>query len=553
MKHVAIIGAGPSGLVALKTLLETGRYTATLYESTEVIGGTFAHKTYDDGALVSSRLLTAFSDFRFKGKAAAKDHPTIPEYLEYLQQYADYFKLWEHISFNSPVSIVRRNASTGRYNITVNVIATSVAVQVQADAVCICSGLHNIPNLPTISSFEKFQGQSLHSSQYKERAMFEGKRVLVVGAGETGCDIAYRAAIAHAKSVLLSARSGFLSVPHEWYDGAPLDSFITNLFECSYQHRWLEYFKIKWRFTTPFIRLGFLLGSGSSSGWNQWALTKTTTVARGHHIINKSVRCMPYINRPLKRTSFLGRWLYSDGDNIDANAPDIDTTYATPTKVLGKKSKTIEMSNGDVHDFDLVVFCTGYKQYFPFLPNNNGGQDIDDPLPDVHNIVSQEDPYLSYIGFVRPNVGAIPPMSEIQIMWWIQHMEGQLQCKCSPTYHLMGDNKRTGSYAVDYGAYCSDLAREIGCLPSLTYWIWKSPKIFLGYSLGQSYATYFRLEGPFQCDEAQEIAEDELWEPVWKRPLVTNVLFVSIILFFGVLNGCCVVIETLGNILLMPF
>ena len=576
VRHVIIIGAGPSGLVALKTLLGTGNYTCSLIESSHEIGGTFATKTYDDGALVSSRLLTAFSDFRFQGKASTKDHPSIPEYLEYLKQYADHFQLWSHIRFGTRVDTVQRE-SNGGYVVTISPTTTTAARTttdlsdsiLRADAVCVCSGLHNVSRIPHIQSLHhKFTGSFLHSSEYKERAMFKGQRVLVVGAGETGCDIAYRAAIARADAVLLSARSGFLSVPHEWYKGAPLDSFITNLFECCYQHRYLERFKLKWRCTTPFIRLGFLFGSGTSSGWNQWALTKTTFVARGHHIINKSVKAMAYINRPLKKKSLLGRWIYSYLDEeTDPMAPDIDTTYATPVSCEG--GKNIKMSDGTVREFDTIVFCTGYKQKFPFLSGGGraGGaaaaaaaaaankdevssddddNDIDDPLPDLHNIVSRDTPDLSFIGFVRPNVGAIPPMSEIQVMWWIQHMEGKLlPLKYSPTYHLLGNNARTGSYAVDYGAYMSDLAREMGALPDLIHWFCTSPKVAMGYALGQSYPTYFRLSGPFQCTQARKIAETELWEPVWRRPFVTNVVFVSVCVVFGYLNMICVVLEIL--------
>ena len=63
--------------------------------------------------------------------------------------------------------------------------------------------------------------------------LFKGKRVLVVGSGETGLDLVLRAVQAPAASVTLVTRRRFLSVPTEWAPGVPLDSFITNLFECS--------------------------------------------------------------------------------------------------------------------------------------------------------------------------------------------------------------------------------------------------------------------------------------------------------------------------------
>jgi len=72
--------------------------------------------------------------------------------------------------------------------------------------------------------------------------VFEKKRVLVVGCGETGLDLTYRAVIAPAKEVSLLARRGFLSVPTEGAGkGVPLDTMIPNLFESSYVHPWLEW------------------------------------------------------------------------------------------------------------------------------------------------------------------------------------------------------------------------------------------------------------------------------------------------------------------------
>lgn len=62
--RVLVIGAGPSGLVALKTLRENG-YDAVCVEASGVVGGTFENKAnYDDAKLVSSKYITPFSDFR---------------------------------------------------------------------------------------------------------------------------------------------------------------------------------------------------------------------------------------------------------------------------------------------------------------------------------------------------------------------------------------------------------------------------------------------------------------------------------------------------------
>ena len=113
--------------------------------------------------------------------------------------------------------------------------ATGAPGTIECSAVCVCSGLHNIPRSPQIPGLEHFKGTVLHSSEYKDRKMLKGKRVAVVGCGETGLDLTYRAVIAPAKEVSLVIRRGFLSVPTEGAGkGVPLDSMITNLFESSY-------------------------------------------------------------------------------------------------------------------------------------------------------------------------------------------------------------------------------------------------------------------------------------------------------------------------------
>ena len=66
-------------------------------------------------------------------------------------------------------------------------------------------------------------------------------------------------------------------------------------------------------------------------------------------------------------------------------------------------------------NYDVIIFATGYKVDFPFLNNNN--------LPDVRNICFSDDKNVAYLGFVRPNVGAIPPMAELQVMWWLEYMK----------------------------------------------------------------------------------------------------------------------------------
>jgi dimethylaniline monooxygenase (N-oxide forming) len=357
--------------------------------------------------------------------------------------------------------------------------------------------------------------------------------------------------------VTLCTRSGFLSVPSQLAEGLPLDTFISNLFECSHVHPVAEHFKVKWRFATPFIRLGFLLGTGSSLGYNQWAGTKPSRlVQRGYLIINKSTAALPWINKRAKAGSWLGRTLYGALDETPMfkrlAGREIVTRQGRITKVQGR---SVWFSDGASGEFDVIVMATGYKVSFPFLKHLHRGalpasaeawQPSQDVLPEQHNICSRDEPTLGFIGFVRPNVGAIPPIAELQVQWLILRMEGCIAGpRRPPSYKLLAPNDRTGAYAVDHGAYMSDLARDMGANPSIRELLWRSPKALLAWALGQAYPTFYRLRGPFAWPGAFDIAENELLEPVKRRPLAANLLFCGIISLFAAVNAAALASEPL--------
>ena len=86
------------------------------------------------------------------------------------------------------------------------------------------------------------------------------RNIIVVGSGETGLDIAQQALEAGG-NVSVSTRSGWLSVPKQLPNGVPLDIYITNMFEASFEHRWVDRSRLKWIVATFFIRLFFFLGT----------------------------------------------------------------------------------------------------------------------------------------------------------------------------------------------------------------------------------------------------------------------------------------------------
>jgi len=254
--RVAVIGAGPSGLVTLKHLITAHEFLgvnlveAVLFEAEDAVGGTFAHRTYEDAEvcdsttftcykmaligiltnarvsqqLVSSKQLTTFSDFR--PRPDDPDFLSTGRYVEYLNDYCTHFKLWDHIKLGSAVvSVRRRNGPKGGHIISYRSkkstspvsssapAANEPLLEYDCDAIAICSGLHVTPNVPAIKGIENVPSV-LHSADFKTKAQLGvRKTVLILGSGETGTDLGYIAVNSPTKRVLLSHRDGFMCPP----------------------------------------------------------------------------------------------------------------------------------------------------------------------------------------------------------------------------------------------------------------------------------------------------------------------------------------------------
>jgi dimethylaniline monooxygenase (N-oxide forming) len=189
-KRVAVVGAGPCGLVALKEMLEQG-HNATLYERSEAIGGVFASATaYPNLHLTISNWAMAFSDFPDPTRLR---YPTAREYLRYLHEYVRHFNLKHHIQLRSRIRTAALD-DNGIWSLEIeqNLGVEVTLLRIQVDALIVASGSNQIPN-EVPATLKTFSGRLLHSSRYDEAFKSEvgekGRRVLVVGGGESGADI----------------------------------------------------------------------------------------------------------------------------------------------------------------------------------------------------------------------------------------------------------------------------------------------------------------------------------------------------------------------------
>lgn len=210
-KRVCIIGAGPSGLVMAKSLLEEG-HEPVIFEKQRALGGLWLlnrHKTagaYKKTRFQSSKFTSVFSDFYVDDITST--FYSVDDVITYLRRYADAFGLNQYIHYHSDVLSVRE--TQGRWTVVVRQGET--VTRDEFDGVALCQGSFWDPNMPDEEGLEGFQGEVLHSGEYFDNARFRGKRVLVVGGGVSGMDIAEEAAEV-ASAVYWSRRTNKLILP----------------------------------------------------------------------------------------------------------------------------------------------------------------------------------------------------------------------------------------------------------------------------------------------------------------------------------------------------
>ena len=209
-----VIGAGPAGLAAIRSFKDAGIPVEAAERNTDVGGqwlyGAPSSAVYASTHLISSKSTTAFADFPMP-----EEWPPYPSHVQiqqYFKDFASKFDLYPLIRFNDGVAKLERQGSGWR--------ATFDKGETRGyEGVVIANGHLSDPLMPSVPG--NFSGTVMHAKSYKSPDIFDGKRVLIAGMGNTGCDIVVDA-IHRAKEVLWSVRGGNYFVP-KFVAGNPAD------------------------------------------------------------------------------------------------------------------------------------------------------------------------------------------------------------------------------------------------------------------------------------------------------------------------------------------
>jgi cation diffusion facilitator CzcD-associated flavoprotein CzcO len=345
----AVIGAGPSGLAAARNLQRFG-IPWSGYELGDDVGGLWnidgpRSTVYESAHLISSRTTTQFTEFPMKETVA--DYPSHRDLLAYFRDFAAAFDLGSGFAFGTEVTRIERTADGWE------VTATGPdGPRTTAHAgVIIANGTLSEPVVPTFAG--SFDGEVLHTSAYKRAEVFAGKRVLIIGAGNSGCDIAVDA-VHHAASVDMSVRRGYHFVP-KYLFGRPADTLN--------QGRPLPP-RIKQAVDSRVLRM--FTGDPTRFGFPE----PDHKIYESHPIVNSLV---------LHHLGHGDIRVRRDVDRFDGDG--------------------VRFVDGERAAYDLVVLATGYRLHYPFV--DRALLNWDGMAPDLYLNVFTADPDLFVLGMIE--------------------------------------------------------------------------------------------------------------------------------------------------------
>lgn len=353
---VAIIGGGPTGIGVGRELIDGG-IDFDLYEAEAEFGGVWnsegaSGRTYDSLHLISPKFNTQVPDFPMPD-----DYPVYPNHKlmwRYILDYAEHFGLRQHARFNAPVTSLTREGDLWR-------LKTGAGHDELYSLVVVCTGLHREPLFPEPAPPGSFTGEVLHARDYKHLSQLQGKRVLVVGGGNSGCDFAVDAVHA-ASEVYHSTRRGYYFQP-KFINGKPTPQWMMELGA-----------KFKTRQETmAYIQQVFKLAGYDGT---DYGLPKPDYPLDGAH---------PVMNSLL---------LYHVGHGDITPKPDLESFAG----------KTVTFKDGSTAEIDLILYATGYRRDFPYLDRDQlewkGG------IPDLflHSTPRNHDNLL-FMGFINSAAG----------------------------------------------------------------------------------------------------------------------------------------------------
>ncbi len=378
--RVAVIGAGPSGIAAAKNCIAAG-LPVVVFEKNDEVGGNWVFNAatghssvYDNTHIISSKVWSEYEDFPMP--ADYPDYPNHRQLQAYFDSYARHFAVLDATRFKHQVDHITREAD-GAWRVEFHDAEGRPQVE-HFSHLMVCNGHHWNPKYPEYPG--EFRGRFMHSHDFKGvDDNWRGKSVLVIGAGNSACDVAVESARL-ASNVGLSMRKPQWFMPKFMF-GKPSDVVASG-------SAWLPAWLRSW-FTTRLLRV--MQGSYADYGLpvpkgSAFSMHPTLNSDLLDFIRHGKVKPRPAVER-------------LDGDHV-------------------------QFTDGRRERFDIICACTGFWTTFPFFDKQFIDFQHVPKIPLFRKMMHAEHDTLYFIGLFQP-LGCIWPLADYQARLACAEIQGR--------------------------------------------------------------------------------------------------------------------------------
>ena len=375
--RTCIIGAGASGITAAQVLAARG-IPFDCFEMGSDIGGNWRYDN-DNGVSSAYRSLhintsrDAMQYAAFPMPASYPDYPSHWQVAEYFDSFVDHFGLRDRITFRTEVTRVVPQPDGG-FEVTVRSREHGREAEVHHyDHVLVANGHHWDPRWPEPSfpGSETFPGTQLHAHYYRTPDVLEGKRVVVLGIGNSAADIAVESSRV-AEATYLAMRRGAHVIP-KYVFGRPTDH-LTDSALASTSHKLQQ--------AAMWALLRATAGKMTDYGMPE----------PDHRVLDA---------HPTVSSDLLTRLGHGD--------------LTIKPSIERFEGSTAHFTDGTSAEVDVVIYCTGYRISFPFLDEAVVAP-TDNRVALYRRVVDPDHPGLYFLGLIQP-LGSVMPLAEAQAEW----------------------------------------------------------------------------------------------------------------------------------------
>jgi cation diffusion facilitator CzcD-associated flavoprotein CzcO len=356
-QRVAVVGSGVSGVLAASALLREG-HEPVIFERRGAIGGLW-HDVYGSVYLLSGHRDTTFRDFPMP-----ENYPEFiggAQFLDYIRAYARSEGVDQYMRFSTEVESAAP-LGDGREGWLLRALDASGSLTEEAfDALVVATGRLSRPHLPTVPG--TYSGTQFHTVDYRTPTQLDGRRILVVGSGNSACDLAVDAVNALKSRVLVSVRSPTWFAPPSYFARPRNDIFG---------------------------RLG-LLPDPLRNRLAEW-MTRVSLGSPAQYGLPMPEKGS-YRHARATASTLLPYWIQRGRVRVVGEIERLDGI-------------TVTFRDGTTEDVDTIVWATGYRPAVPFLAGALEGQDGSLPPRKAGGLIAAHVPNLYFCGFSSGSGGS---------------------------------------------------------------------------------------------------------------------------------------------------